>query len=544
MADSEIAAAGAFGPTQARRSVLSGGAWSVSSWILSIGLGFPLTIALVRLLPSREYGALAVATATIALLMPLAGFGLAGSVSRLASEAVTLSGEPGLGSVMRRAARVAGLLTAIVGLIAIGVVTLMAVSRSLRPGLLPFVVLLPVLLSTPFQQAAQGLVQAAFRPSVAFRAGLVVSLLVGLLTTAVLVSGQRLAVEIAGVRTIAAIVGLWLLVVGSGWGEFTRRGRALPTPQTSAFVAYGSVLTLSLGLDAAISQLDVVVLGASRGAAEVGAYAPVSRLADTVITIWALLGGYLLPALTAAAARGHETEIGALYRWGSRWALTICAPALGLMLVVPGSLLHVLFGDRTAGLTTPARILSLGVLASVLLGFNGLVLVAMGAVRTAIQTAVIGLIASTAACILLVPRFGANGAASATVIALVGANLIVSVILLVRQHLAPWDRPLMFTLAAFAAACIVSGLISRLLLNDRVIQVVIVAAVTGLATLAASLAAGDQSDRKLVSDFVRRRSQQAPTSAIHGALDALKSEEVGPRNEETKAPDDNRTYEP
>lgn len=469
-----------------RRGVVSGSLKSLVGWILSIFISLPLTIALVRVMPQVQYGELAMATSVAGLMDPLAAFGLSQSVALYGGEAFGAVGGPGLGAVVRTANGL--ILRATLGLVPIvgAVVAVMSAAPELRGAGLAFLVLSPTLLLAPLSESALGLVQATFRASQSLVASVLSSTLLLGLTLAALAVGGTSAVVVAGARSVSTLSGAIVLIVGSGWIGLSRRGARQPPPTISAFARTGLTFTVSAMLGMAISQLDVVILGAVSGPAQVSLYAPVSKLADTALAAFALVSGYMLPAMSASQASSVlDSGLKDMYHWGSRWAFACVCPAVALMLVVPGPVLHLLFGSHRLALVLPARLLGVGVLVSITLGFNGLALVTSASRAVIVRNVVIALLVDVAACILFIPRFGAEGAAGATMAALVVGNTLSSVALARRSKVFPFDWGMCCTFGLFAIGLAVSfALIHYIHPVSNLVQVAITAVVSVSAALA------------------------------------------------------------
>jgi O-antigen/teichoic acid export membrane protein len=482
---------------QSRSNILAGSAWSLASWLLSAATAVPLNVALVRLMPPSSYGIYALATGISAFVVPFAAFGLQGSVAQQAAQALTSEEHQGLSMVARAATRVAGCLVVFVSVTVAGVSLTMSRIPSLSSVVPAFLVLAPVALVAPLSEAVMGLIQATFQPRIplmsgAFRSGLLLAL-----TTSLLVAGLRSAVSIAAAESVAVGASAVVLVLWSGWvGRLrTRPERSLGSRR---FMTLGLAVLATTTFFVAVSQLDVVFLGGYRGSTGAGAYAPVSGIADAVGALFAILASYALPAMTAARARGKDADLLDLTRWISRWGLVLCAPALGLMAAVPGPLLQLLFGNRSAGMVLPARILTVGLTINVLLGFNTYAILALGLPRVLARNALVGLVVSVIACATLVPRLGAIGAAAATAIATLVANGLASSFLWHRVNFAPWDRPLALTVAAFVAGTGAAFLLSQLAADDLG-RLAVAAVLVGVPTLAVSVLAGGAADRELLT---------------------------------------------
>lgn len=481
---------------QSRSNILTGGAWSLASWLLTVAMAFPLTVVLVRLMSPSSFGTYALATGVIGFLVPFAAFGLQGSVANRATEALTSEEHQGLSMVARAATRV------IVYLVVFALVTVAAVSlimsqvSSLTPVVPAFLALAPVALVAPLGDAAMGLIQATFRPKVplkcgAFRSGLLLALTIGLLA-----AGLRSAVSMAAAQSVAVGASVVVLVLCSGWvGQL--RARPERSLGSKHLMTFGLAVLANTTFFVAVSQLDVVFLGGFHGSATAGAYAPVSGIADGIGALFAIVISYALPAMTAARTRGKDTDLLDLTRWVSRWGLVLCAPALALMAAAPGPLLHVLFGNRSAGMVLPARILAVGVTVDVLLGFNTYAILALGLSSVLVRNALVGLVVSVIACATLIPHLAAVGAAAATAFAVAAINGLASLFLWRRAHFIPWDRPFVLTAAAFAAGTGAAILLSRLVPSDLG-RLAIAATFGGIPTLAVSVLAGG-ADRELLA---------------------------------------------
>jgi O-antigen/teichoic acid export membrane protein len=491
---------------QSKSNILSGSALSLISWLLGAATGLPLTVILVRLMSPSSFGTYALATGVITFVVSVAAFGLHGSVAHRAAGALISDEDQGLTMVVRAATRVIVYLVALVAVALAAVSLVMSRVHSLSSAVPAFLMLAPLALVAPIRDAALGFIQATFKPkipllSVALRSGLILPLTIGLL-----VAGFRSAVSMAAVESLALGVSVVGLVLWSGWvGQLKNRPeRSL---SSKYFVAYGVASLAASMFFVAVNQLDVVFLGAFHGSALAGAYAPVSGIASAIGALFATLSSYALPAMTAARTRGKDSDLLDLTRWTSRWGLALCAPALTLMAAAPGPLVHLLYGNRSAGMTLPTRILAFSVTIDVLLGFNTLAIYALSLPRVLARNALLGLVASVIACATLISHFGAVGAAVATAIAILVANGLASLFLWHRMKFVPWDRPLVLSIAAFIAGTGAAIFISRLVANDFG-QLMIAATLGGIPTIAVSVLAGGAADRELLLTALKTAHQK------------------------------------
>jgi len=481
---------------QSRSNVLAGSVWTLASWLLSVAAALPLNVALVRLMSPSSFGIFALATGISAFIVPFSTFGLQDSVARQATQALTSEQHQGLSMVVRAATRVAAYLMMFVLVIMVGVSLALSRISSLSSVVPAFLMLAPVALVTPLGDAVMGLIQATFRPKIplvsgAFRSGFLLALTISLLA-----AGLRSAVSIAAAQTVAVGASVVVVILWSGWVGHLRT-RPEGSLGGKCFMSFGLAALATTTLLVTVCQLDVVFLGGLHGSAAAGAYAPVSGIADAIGGLFGILVSYALPAMTAARICGKDADLLDLTRWISRWGLVLSAPALALMGAAPGPLLHLLFGNRSAGMVLPARILAVGVTINVLLGFNSFAILALGLPRVLVRNALFGLVVSVVACATLIPRLGAIGAAAATAVAILVANGLASLFLWHRVRFAPWDRPLALTVAAFVAGTGAAVLLSRLATDDLG-RLAVTASLSGIPTLAVSVLAGGAADRELL----------------------------------------------
>ncbi len=172
-----------------------------------------------------------------------------------------------------------------------------------------------------------------------------------------------------------------------------------------------------------VGWTDTVMLGALAGAAEVGIYNAAMPLAQLISFALAPLGAVYLPAMSRLHAQGKYADVRASYQRFTRWLGLLTLPAAAVMVVYPEATLGILFGaDYVAG-ATALRILAAGFLANNLAGPNAATLVALGHPRAAFAaTLIVGLL-NVGLNAVLIPRYGIEGAAVASLVALGIANL-------------------------------------------------------------------------------------------------------------------------
>jgi O-antigen/teichoic acid export membrane protein len=256
------------------------------------------------------------------------------------------------------------------------------------------------------------------------------AVLVGLLSMAYLFWRQRLTAPLAmglnvGAAAVAFAVGAVLLY------------RTLPLPVKEAAPVYRDMawarsalpLVFLAGAGVLFAQADTLILGAIKGAQAVGVYSVAHKGAELVT--FALVVQNAAFASTAAslyAARDFE-RLQRLVTRLTRWTLLTCLPlAIGMIGFGYWFLLYC-YGPQFTQARTALAILSFGQLVSVGMGSVGVLLVMTGHERDCATGIAAGAVANILLNLLLVPRWGTEGAAVAYAGSMILWNVLMAVLL-------------------------------------------------------------------------------------------------------------------
>ena len=178
-----------------------------------------------------------------------------------------------------------------------------------------------------------------------------------------------------------------------------------------------SDLRFMLGTSAA-----VLMLQHFRGAVEVATFRAILPLAMLNLLVFESFKHLFTPLVARMFARKDHSGINDLYCQSAVWIAVISFPILVMTFTFARSLIILLYGDRYAQAALILALLSLCYYFSAALGFNGLTLRVFGKARRITLTVdLLGAITSLGVSLLLIPRYGALGAAisiSGTLIAL------------------------------------------------------------------------------------------------------------------------------
>ena len=198
--------------------------------------------------------------------------------------------------------------------------------------------------------------------------------------------------------------------------HFSLRDMRLPWREVFSFTI--PMMTADV-LALLIQSVAVFLLGHYHGLREVAFYRvvlPAAAMNQTVAITSALL---YLPAASRLFAVDDQAGLRHLYWRTTTWIVLLSLPIFAATFAFARPLTILLYGRRYADAGILMAIFAVGYYYDVLFGFNGLTLKAMNKMKIFMASNVIAASIGTVAELLLIPRYGALGAAIGTAIILI-----------------------------------------------------------------------------------------------------------------------------
>jgi O-antigen/teichoic acid export membrane protein len=173
-----------------------------------------------------------------------------------------------------------------------------------------------------------------------------------------------------------------------------------------------------------INQTDVLMLGGLKTSADVGLYSAARPLAGLIsFPLSAVLMMYM-PVISNLYGRGKIDEMKRTFSIVTKWLCFSSLPLFLILFLFPDIIIHFIIGYNYVAAATVLRILSLGFIVNNFLGPNSTTLIALGKSRFIMFATLISATLNVGLNVLLIPYFGIDGAAVASVIAIVSVNFI------------------------------------------------------------------------------------------------------------------------
>ncbi|WP_371731586.1 flippase [Thermococcus sp. MV11] len=238
-------------------------------------------------------------------------------------------------------------------------------------------------------------------------------------------------------------------------------------------------------LDYVMGWTDSLMLGYYFDPDTVGLYngaAPIARLLPLFLNS---MGFLYMPIATAFFTGGDIDGLRKLYRTTTRWVFILTFPVFLFVFVFPESAINLFFGSKYTDAATALRILSAGFMFHVMMGLNGMSLIAVGEPSANMTGNLFASAANVVLNIVLIPIYGIEGAAVATSVSYVTANLYRTWWLHRKTGIHPFGRNYIKVLAPGLGLTVAMTAMGA---NDNLLTAIPVTAAGYLVYLAAILA--------------------------------------------------------
>lgn len=431
------------GEKDAARLHIRGSSLLLCGQCLSLSINFAAQVLVVRYFSTRDYGALAFGLGIASLFQIVTLLGLNEAIARFVPiYQQNHQYEKLLGTIL--------LTTGVV--ILSGVAIILAVHGPLSNFLTHeklAIRLLSILIFLVPIDAADTLLDALFASfagtrDIFFRKYLlgpglkfgVVLFLIWRSSSIVFLAYGYLLASAAGV--LAYIWMLLRLLEGQGiLKQFKSLRIQIPTSEVLSFVLPGLSSTLAT---ASIASINIFLLGHLRSMPEVAFYravVPAAQLNGLVMASFSLL---YIPSAARLFAKEDYAGFNKLYWQTAAWMSVVSFPIFAVTFSLSRPLTVLLFGIRYEQSGAVLALLSLGSYFNTALGFNLQTLKVLGRMRYIVIVSALGVLVDVAACLFLIPRYGALGAGIATAVALVSLNLLLQAGLLPTPNFKALDR--------------------------------------------------------------------------------------------------------
>ncbi len=414
----------------ATRTQIRGSSLLLAGRFIATGLNFVAQVLIVRQLSLADYGAWAYALSIVAFFDGISTLGLRRGITRF----VPIYQERDEYHKLFGSIALTLLTIGITSVIIIGAIYLNPVmlTRLINDAGSTSAVVLILIFMVPLE-AMDGLLVALFAsfasPKAIFLRKHILGPVLKVTVVALLIAFDSDVMFLAyGWLAINAVgIGLYVVLLVTMMRDrdmfrhFHYSRLTLPAKEIFAFTI--PLMTSDL-VTVVMHSMDTVMLGYFHSASEVAKYRvvlPAARLNTIVMVSFGLL---YTPLGARLFAKKDFTGINDLYWKTAVWMSILSFPVFALTFSLAKPLTVLLYGARYESSWSLLALMSLGYYFNVVLGFNGLTLKVLGHVRYMVVINVVAMAINAVLVIVLIPRYGALGAALGTAGAMVIHNIL------------------------------------------------------------------------------------------------------------------------
>lgn len=402
------------------RGFLGSGGLKVAHAFISLGV----TIVLARALEPNGYGIYAFAFSLASLLAIPAQMGLPTLMVREVAR-YQLKEEWGYLNGIQRRANQAVIAFTIILLLCAGVVTSVLANEldeEKRATIIWALVLVPLIALGNLRGAAlRGLrkvVQGQI-PEMLLRPALLFVFAALMLWYGQLAPSDAMALHVLAAG-IAFIVGFLLLRHAMPYQALV----ASPNYETREWVRSVIPLSFISGMQVINSQADIIMLGLLTTTQDVGTYRVVVQGASLVAFSLTAVNMVIAPQITRFYQAGELVKLQRMVTVSARFILAISVPFAAILIVFGAPILQVVFGDEYTKGHIALAILCLGQIVNAGLGSVGDLLNMTGHERDTAKGMMLAASSNIVLNMALIPKFGIEGAATATALTLAVWNVV------------------------------------------------------------------------------------------------------------------------
>ena len=404
--------------------ILKGAAGSFSLRIAGALAGFLFNLEIARRLGPEGVGiyGLAVTTATLCATLALCGMGQA-AIKLIAAEAARAAW-----TKVRQVTRAALLFTLPVSVILAAAMflsrELIAVEVFREPRLGPILGLLSVaVVPLTLRAVAASCLNGLKRVKSAVTVDSVLQPVTALLLFYLFLDQDLVGAAgafLAGTgATLLAGAWFWRLFMADKAADRTRvvRPDLLREMLAVGLPTLGVVFGLSFG-----QWVVIYVLGFAAGSAEVGFYRVAFQITILLGFLLTAADSIMAPKISALYHQGELQRLAQICRFAIVLMLLPGLPAVAILLLFPGPIVSI-FGSEFGTAALALQILALGQLINLATGSVGTLLIMTGHQQKSLLNSLFGALAALVLSLLLIPAYGASGAAAALAITVALRNL-------------------------------------------------------------------------------------------------------------------------
>lgn len=399
-----------------RKKFISDSIGSLGLKVIYSLLGFGTSVLLARALGPDGYGIYTFAFTVISLLSIPIKLGLPVLLVREIAKYQEKNNFGLMKGLLKRSNQIVFIVSLIIGLLSILVLWIYSdqIDEEKYYTISFALFLLPILTLGNLRGAAlRGLnrIISGQLPEMIIRPGILVLLVLLYFTFWELSPAQAIILYIIA-ATFAFVIGTLLLFKNLP-NSFSK---VKPKFETKSWVKSLAPLALLGGVQAIKSETDIFMLGFLSSSDEVGFYKVAFQGSAVLAFISTAVQATLGPSIAKLFSSGEINRLQRIIKKATRVVVFLSLPAIPIIYIWGEKILEIVFGTSFVAAYPVLLVLVVGQVISFILGFSWLIMNMTGHERSTLRLMVLGIVINVTCNFLLIPNYGALGAALASII--------------------------------------------------------------------------------------------------------------------------------
>ena len=194
--------------------------------------------------------------------------------------------------------------------------------------------------------------------------------------------------------------------------------------QTKTLLSYSWPLVFSGFGWFLVSGADKIMIGIILSEVEVGIYNIASQIGTQLMLFLTITTFIYQPIASRLFAQGKMDELKRIFQILTKWLFTLTFPFIIIILLFPDAVISIFFGDKYLLATTALQLITIAYFTHIFLGPNGETIKILGKTKVIMIYTLAGGIINVILNSFLIPVYGIEGAAIATMFSLIMINAL------------------------------------------------------------------------------------------------------------------------
>lgn len=441
--------------------VAKGGGITFAGKMFLTGVRVVTAVVLARLLQAEQFGMYSLALSAANIAVAVAIMGLDAALVRYVAVLANHKEEDALWGALQLGIGVATLSSLLTGTLLFALAYPAAEMLFGEPQLAPLLQLVSVIVPMlTLSEVLAGAIRGFKRMDYATLAQFIIQPVIRLAMIAVLALGGFSAAEAIITFGLADLAASFILLYFLHKQFGLRRPLRGARRDARAIMAFSVPVWLSDMMIKFHSNFQTLILGTLNTIAGVGVFTVASQVTMISGQFSSSINVTAKPIIAELHDQGDLPEMGRIYQTANKWGVTAQLPVFLLMLLFPQQILSI-FGQSFTDGAVALIILSVSALILVGTGMGGIIIDMTGHTRLKLFNSIARLAIFLSFDVLLIPRWGVTGAATAALIGEASVNLLRLGQVYYLFRLLPYNRDFLKPVGAALAGLLAALVVGR-----------------------------------------------------------------------------------